>query len=262
MAAITSLYRFPIKGLSAEPLRAMTLSRDGGLPFDRDLALALGTTTFDPDHPEPLDKGCFLMLRANDALAALSTGFDPDTRRLTVKLAGALVLEADLATERGRAETERFFEDYIGPATKGRPRLVQAENHKFTDGSVVSPAFMRAVSLINLASVRELEGAAGRPVEPLRFRANIYIDGLAPWEEMNWVGREVRIGDVRFRVLERTPRCAAVNVNPGTAERDVNLLKILKQHFGHVDLGVYLEVLEDGTVLVNDPVHLPGVTQT
>ena len=252
MAEVTALYRYPVKGLSAEPLPALTLARASGLAFDREYALALGTTEFDPQNPEPLDKGFFLMLRSNEVLAALSTRFDPESGQLTVIRDGEAVLTEDLTSETGREAVEDFFEAYVGPAAKGRPRLVRAAGHKFTDGSVISPAFMRAVSLINLASVRALEERTGQPIHPLRFRANIYVDGLEPWAEMDWVDQEVTIGSLRLRGLARTPRCAAVDVNPETAARDTNLPKALKRNFGHVDLGIYLEVLADGAIAVGD----------
>lgn len=252
IAAVDALHRYPIKGLSAEPMTAMELSRLNGLAHDREFALALGTTRFDPDRPEPLDKGFFLMLRANTALAALSTHFVPESGQLTIRRGGEVVVSADLDTESGRAATEEFFVDYLGEETRGRPRLVRAENHKFTDASVLSPVMMRAISVVNLASVRALSEATGQPLDPLRFRANIHLDGLEPWQELDWVGRDVSIGPVRFRGLARTPRCGAVNVNPQTAERDANLPKAIMKHFGHVDLGIYLEVVEGGTIAPGD----------
>lgn len=258
MAAISELYRYPIKGLSPEPLAAMSLSRAHGLAFDRDYALALGTTAFDPQDPAPLDKGYFLMLRNNAALAALSTHLDPATHRLTIRQGGTECLTADLSRADGRHAAEDFFADYLGAATKGRPRVVRAEGHKFTDASVLSPVMMRAISVINLASVRALEAATGQSLDPLRFRGNIHLDGLAPWEELTWVDREIAIGAVRFRGLARTPRCAAVNVNPATAERDANLPRAIRQHFGHVDLGAYLGVLDDGDLAVGDEVAVTG----
>ena len=258
MADVTALYRYPVKGLSAEPLPALGLSRAAGLAHDREYALALGTTAFDPRAPEPLDKGYFLMLRGNAPLAALSTRFEPETGRLTVVRDGQDVLREDITSEPGREAVERFFEAYLGPAAKGRPRLVRADGHKFTDGSVISPAFMRAVSFVNLASVRALEERVGTPLDPLRFRANIYVDGLAPWAELDWVGQEIGIGAVRFRGLARTPRCAAVDVDPTTAARDTTLPRDLKRHFGHVDLGIYLEVLADGEVAAGDTVSPPA----
>jgi uncharacterized protein len=254
MAKITDLFRYPVKGLSPEPMASLTLTRDHGIPFDREYALALGTTVFDPQHPEPLDKGFFLMLRNNEALAALVTHHDPPSGRFSVLLDGSTVLDADLETESGREAVESFFESYMGKETKGRPKLVRSAGHKFTDASVVSPVFMRSVSIVNQASIQALEEAVGQPLHKLRFRGNIYLDGLAPWEELDWVDREITIGPVRLRGLARTPRCGAVNVNPETAERDANLPKAIMQNFGHTDLGLFMEVLDDGEVRPGDGV--------
>lgn len=256
MSAITGLFRYPIKGLSPEPLTAMALSAVHGLHLDRTYALALGTTVFDPEAPEPLDKGYFLMLRTNEALAALRTHLDPVTHHLTIAHVDRPTFRADLTTPEGRTATEAFFADYLGAATRGHPRLVRAEGHKFTDASVLSPVMMRAISVINLASVRALEAASGQTIDPLRFRGNIHLDGLEPWAELTWVDRLVQVGPVRFRGLARTPRCAAVNVNPVTARRDTNLPKAIRQYFGHVDLGVYLEVVQDGELRIGDAVTL------
>ncbi|MGQ4274537.1 MOSC domain-containing protein [Terrihabitans sp. B22-R8] len=258
MAQVSELYRYPVKGLSPEPLDRMEISRASGLPFDREYALALGTTRFDSEHPEPLDKGFFLMLRNNEQLAALTTRFDPETGVLAVSRGGEPLVSADLRTPDGRAAIEAFMEDYLGAATKGRPRLVQSAGHKFTDASVMSPVMMRAISVINLASVQALSSALGRELHPLRFRGNIYLDGLNPWEELGWVDREIEIGGMRFRGLARTPRCGAVNVNPDTAERDENLPKALQKGFGHTDLGIYLEALDDGEVTIGDCVATSG----
>src|SRR6266404_8294990 len=86
---------------------------------------------------------------------------------------------------------------------------------------------MRAVSLINLASVRALEEKIGMTLNPLRFRGNIYVSGLEPWQELDWIDKEFQIGRIHVRGLARTPRCAAVNVNPDTAIRDANLPKAI-----------------------------------
>jgi uncharacterized protein YcbX len=257
MAKITELFRYPVKGLSPEPMAALKLTRNHGIPFDREYALALGTTEFDPAHPEPLDKGFFLMLRNNETLAALATKYDPQSDRLSVIHNGHAVLNAELSTESGRDAVERFFETYIGEDAQGRPKLVRSAGHKFTDASVVSPVFMRSVSIVNLASIQALEAAVGRSLHRLRFRGNIYLDGLAPWEELDWVDREITIGKVRLRGLARTPRCGAVNVNPETAERDANLPRAIMQNFGHTDLGVFMEVLDDGEIRPGDDVVTP-----
>jgi uncharacterized protein YcbX len=192
------------------------------------------------------------MLRNNETLASLETHFEPASGTLTILRSGEPILSADILSDVGREIVEVFFADYVGAAAKGMPKLVRSEGHKFTDASVMSPVMMKAVSIVNLASVRALEEAVGTTVDPLRFRANIYLDGLHPWQELEWAGREIRIGSLAFRGLERTPRCAAVNVNPRTAQRDLNLPKALMAHFGHPDLGVYVETLVDGELGLGD----------
>lgn len=256
MAVVSDLYRYPIKGLSPEALEQMALSREAGLEHDREYALALGTTAFDPERPTPLDKGFFLMLRNNTALAALATNLDYETKQLIIRSGDKVLLDENLTSPAGREATETFFANYLGAETRGQPKIVQAKDHKFTDASVLSPVMMRAISIVNLASVRALSEVIGCELNPLRFRGNIYLEGLAPWQELDWVGCDVGIGHVRFRGLARTPRCAAVNVNPDTAERDVNLPRAIKQNFGHVNLGIYLEVIEGGQISKKDTVTI------
>jgi uncharacterized protein len=109
------------------------------------------------------------------------------------------------------------------------------------------------VSLINLASVRavgeaiETTGEApGGPLDPLRFRANLYVSGLEPWAEFDWVDREVAAGEVRLRGLERIDRCAATNVNPATARRDLSIPLTMRKAYGHIDCGLLLRVVRGG----------------
>jgi uncharacterized protein YcbX len=256
MVQVIQLYRYPVKGLSAQSVNVLDLSAANGVAHDRTYALALGTTRFEPDKPEPLDKGHFLMLRANEVLAQLQTHVDESSCILSIAQNGQNVLVADLRLAEGRASVEAFFTDFVGVAARGKIRLVQAPDHKFTDVSVVSPTMMRALSVINLSTVRELQSVVGQEIHPLRFRANVYIDGLEAGAELDWVDRDVIIGAVRFRGALRTRRCAAIDVNPVTAERDSHLPKAIVRYFGHPDLGVYLEIVENGNLAVGDQVHV------
>ena len=144
-----------------------------------------------------------------------------------------------------------FFAAYLGTALPGKPRIVHGGGHAFTD---VAETW---VSLINLASVRDLERVTGATVDPLRFRGNIHIEGLAPWAENDWIDRTLRLGDVRFAVRKAIVRCAATNVNPATAERDMNIPQTLLSAFGANACGVYLEVLERGRMAPGDVLTLP-----
>jgi GntR family transcriptional regulator / MocR family aminotransferase len=91
----------------------------------------------------------------------------------------------------------------------------------------------------------------------LRFRANFYLDGAAPWQEFDWIGADIAIGDAAFRVDRRNGRCSATNVNPTTGERDLDLPGSLRAAFGHKGLGVYLVVREGGKVVIGDGVSVP-----
>jgi MOSC domain-containing protein len=103
--------------------------------------------------------------------------------------------------------------------------------------------------------LRELERIAGRPVDPLRFRANVYIDGWQPWQEFTKVGEDVALGnEVVVKIVDRIVRCAATNVDPQTAERDMQIPRLLDRAFGHSDLGVYAEIVRGGTISNGDTV--------
>ena len=80
--------------------------------------------------------------------------------------------------------------------------------------------------------------------DPRRFRGNILIDGLPAWAEFAWLGHEIRIGAARLKVVDRIARCAATNVNPDSAERDMNIPLTLRKGFGHIDMGVYALVVD------------------
>ena len=112
-----------------------------------------------------------------------------------------------------------------------------------------------SLSLNSHASLRALSDLAGRELSMHRFRGNIWIDGLAPWEESDWVGRIVRIGSALISVEEHIRRCRATEVEPKTGRRDTGVLCLLEKGWGHTDFGVYARVVEGGEVHVGDPVE-------
>ena len=226
-----------------------------GIAGDRAVAIAREAGVFDPGAPEAKSKLHFLMLAKDEALAALDTRFDDETQMLTVRQNNEQTLTASIASDAGRAEIARFFKTYLGK-DRLEPQVVSAPGHKFTDISVVSAEKMRAVSLVNLASVRALEDATGRKIDPRRFRANICFDGVPAWDESNWLDRTITLGNASARVVKRTKRCPATDVNPDTAARDMNLPAEIRKHFGHFDMGIYAEVQTSGTVSIGDPLSL------
>src|SRR5262249_53438240 len=99
-----------------------------------------------------------------------------------------------------------------------------------------------------------LAGHAGAPVHPLRFRGNLYVEGLPAWSEKDWIGREIRAGSVRFKAIDPIDRCAATNVNPATAIRDMTIPEALTASYGEPNCGVYLTVIASGEMKVGDEI--------
>jgi uncharacterized protein len=252
-STIAAIYRYPVKGLSAEPLDRTTLVRDQCLPHDRRFAIALPSTRFDPQAPEWLSKTHFVMLMRDEALAQLHTRFDPASGELTITDDSGLALRACITEPAGCRKVSEFLADFLGDAVEHPLRIVEAPGHAFADARRKPNATTdKYVSLINLASIAALEQLAETPVDPLRFRANFYFTGTTAWSELDWLGSEIAVGGARLRVIAAITRCAATQVNPATAERDLDIVGMLQRGFGHNLMGVYGEVVAGGDVATGD----------
>jgi len=247
-ASIQSIYRYPVKGLTPQPMKAVTLMPGETLPADRLYAIENGRSGFDPAAPQYLPKPHFLMLMKNERLAALDTHFDEASHVLTIRLNGTEAARGDLRTPEGRAAIEEFFAGYCADELRGPPRVLQSEGHSFSDVAA------KVVSIINLASVAAIEGAAGAPIDPLRFRGNLHVQGWPAWQEFDLIGKTLAIGEVRLKVVKRIVRCAATNVEPGTGMRDLQIPRTLVDVFGHMDCGVYAEIAAGGRIVAGDPI--------
>ncbi len=257
-AKIQAIYRYPVKGLSAQALPRVQLSPGLTLPADRLYAIENGPSGYDPAAPAYFPKQRFLMLMRNERLAALRTDFDDQTHVLTIWADGRRAAEGDLRTQQGRAAVEQFFAAYCADELRGAPKIL-AGNDRHTFSNMKPPhsfsdVAQKAVSIINLASVAAVEDAVGAPVDPLRFRGNLYVNGWPAWHEFELLGKEITIGDARLKVVRRIKRCAATNVAPDTGIRDFNIPQTLMESFGHADCGIYTEVIGDGEIAAGDSV--------
>ncbi|MGO4388021.1 MOSC domain-containing protein [Microvirga sp. 2YAF29] len=245
---IASLQRYPVKGLSPETLETAALAKGGYFPGDRLFAVENGPAGFDPDNPQHQPKIKFLMLMRNESLARLKTRYIDSITTLFIEEGGREVARGDLSTAQGRLAIEAFFRRFMPKELRGPPKLLSApDGFRFTDSR------RGFVSLINLASVRELENVAGAPVDPLRFRGNIHIEGLAPFAEFDLVGQVLTTSSgARLKVTKRIERCAATNVDPDTGIRDLQIPKSLMQAYGHFDCGIYAEIVGAGTIGIGD----------
>jgi len=248
--SLKALYSYQVKGLSPEPLTRAALDAGQTVPADRRYAIANGPLDFDPAYPKHFPKIRFLMLMRDERLAALHSHFDDSSNTLRIATNNAEVARGDLSTTAGRTAIEDFFAANFTKELKGPPKILEAPGHSFSDVAA------KVVSIINLSSVSEIENAVGQPVDPLRFRANLYVRDWPAWHELELMGKEIRVGDVRLRVTRNIVRCAATNVDPMTTERDMNIPKTLMDRFGHTHCGVYAEVVAGGEVAPGDKIEI------
>ncbi|HEU0221214.1 MAG TPA: MOSC domain-containing protein [Paracoccaceae bacterium] len=247
MARIAAIYRHPVKAIGVEPLAEVTLRAGCTLPGDRAWAVAHEAARLDGEgHWAP----CLNFLRGAGAPELMAARVETDA-------AGGRVTFTHPGRPKISLDPERDGQSLIDwvaalvPDGRARPaRLVRAEGRGMTDTPFPS------VSLLSLASLAALSRAAGRELSPLRFRGNLWLEGLAPWEEFAWMGREIRLGEARLRIVERIERCLATAADPETGRRDTDTLGLLEAHLGHRDFGLYAEVVRDGRVARGDRAEL------
>jgi len=243
---------YPVKGLSPQSLPDVALQPGDGIPGDRRFGLAHASSSIDLQRPGWANRRNYLVRAHDEKLAQLQTHYDPQSGMLTLSRKGHQVARGNLKDPTGRMLVEQFLAAFMPPGPRGNPKIVEsATGESLTDNPE------NHLSIINRASVKDIERIVRAPVDPARFRGNLYIDGAAPWQEFGWVGQEIRIGGVRGLVTERIDRCRATCVNPDTGEVDMNVPLSLRQGFGHVDCGVFFRVLEAGTLRAGDTLHAP-----
>ena len=247
---IVALHRYPIKGFTPEPVESAMLEPGQAFPCDRLFAVENGPSGFDPDKPGFIPKGRFTVLARGAAVATVRTRYDESSGSLSAIAPEREPFREDLQNETGRAAFAAWLTPILADEMAGPLRMIDGRGHRFLD----DPA--GHVSVLNLASARDLERRIGAPVDPLRFRANIHVEGWEPWAENASAGRRLRLGTAEARVLRPITRCAATEVDPETALRDLPIPADLHRLYGHVWCGVYVQVAEGGSVAVGQPVSV------
>jgi hypothetical protein len=245
---IHSLYRYPIKGFSPERLVSAQLTADDFFPGDRLYAVENGPSAFKPWAPGFVPKSAFTVLASIPKVARARTVFDVATGVLAVTADHHPPFSGELATDEGRRAFAAWLTDFLGPDDiRGPLKVLTAPPHRFTDSR---DGF---VSVVNLASVRELEAKLGAPIDPVRFRANLYVEGWPAWAEMDWPAEDkLAVGGAWAAVIKPIVRCAATHVDPATGARDQDLCGALWRFYGHRYCGLYLRITGSGQVQTGD----------
>ncbi|EEE38425.1 mosc domain protein [Rhodobacteraceae bacterium KLH11] len=241
--AVTSLWRHPIKSHGRERLDQITMTPGQTMPGDRVWAVAHEASKADGSEWVP----CANFSRGAKApqLMAISAQLQGNSVTLRHPERPDLSFEPDTQ--------QQAFLDWVRPLMPtdraASARIIRVPGRGMTDSDFPS------VSLCNMATHRAVEQKLGRDLSIARWRGNIWFDGLPLWEEFDWLGRDIRIGEAVFHVRERITRCLATTANPDTGERDADTLGALK-NWEHQDFGVYAEVIEGGTIRTGDKVQV------
>ena len=252
---VAGIFRHPVKGFTPEALQAVALAPGEGFPFDRVWAVENGPSGFDPAAPAWITKSKFTVLAQIPKVAAARTRLDEATGVLHAAAPGAGEIAARLSEPGGREAFAGWLNRLLDPDDiKGPLRVVEAPaQHRFTDHP------KGQVSIINLASVRDLSQRMGVELDPLRFRANLYVEGWPAWAENGWAGKSLMVGWARAEVFKPIVRCVATHVNPDTALRDQEVTQALFDNFGNLHCGIYVQVTSAGLVGLGDAATAPQV---
>jgi uncharacterized protein YcbX len=245
---VAAIFRHPVKGFTPEPLAHVDLAPGEGFPHDRTWAVENGPSGFDPTAPVFIPKQKFTVLMNLPRVAAARTRYDEAAGVLHAEAPGLPVFAANLAEPDGREAFAAWLTGLLGEDIRGPLRVIEAPvAHRFTDHP------LGQVSIINLASVRDLSRRMGVELDPLRFRANLYVEGWPAWAENEWTGQRLKLGGVEAEVFKPIVRCAAIHVDPTTAERDLDVTRALFDSYGHMNCGVYVHVVQADRVATGDP---------
>ncbi len=257
-AKLVRIVRYPVKGLRGIDAGRAALHPGRGLRHDRILAIERGAipvsapggwnpreTYFHVARDEQIVHLSTSMRDAESDAAVLTLG-SPDGHTVDVRL-DAQHFDDD------RATADALLRGILPSGPLGRPTLSRTGAHLWDWPQA-------HLSIINLASVRALGAAAGNDVDWRRFRGNLYVDGLDPWEELALLGRRIRLGSALLEVFQPTDRCRATTIDPETAESNLNVPALLASRFGHMFCGVYARVIEPGRIVAGDRIELDSTS--
>ena len=248
MIQVCDIFRHPLKSHGREALKAVTLTANKTMPWDRCWAVAHDASTADGSEWVP----CVNFSRGSKSpsLMAISAKFNEDNKALTLSHPN----RKDFTFQPDDGRQLSGFLAWVKPLMPAEraqsTRIIRVPERGSTDTDYPS------ISINNYASLRDLSKLMKAEVSPLRWRGNIWIDGLSPWEEHSWGGKQFKIGDVIFEGVEPIVRCLATTANPETGERDADTLGALKKGWEHQNFGLYAQVIKSGKISVEDKVEL------
>jgi ferredoxin-NADP reductase/uncharacterized protein YcbX len=248
---LSAIYRFPVKGFPAQSLEhADVNTHDGGIPMDRFLAVSNGEGSVSSTDWSPCQY--FVRMTKNEGLPLFSVALEENDGELRMTSPAGDSLTAKYNDDMALRSVSDTLNKWFTAKGGASPHLHRRRNNlgwwDHRDATI---------SIINNVTVASLSYVHHLAIDAMRFRGNLYLDGLTAWEEFAWIGRRIRIGNVELEILRPIDRCSATSVNPVSSNKDVNVPALIAKKFGHVFCGVYARVVSSGTLRVNDDVTVP-----
>jgi hypothetical protein len=229
---VAALYRYSVKGFTRQECEVLPVLVGGRIAGDRVLGVRFNDSTI-PDDAWGT-KHEFVSLANTPGLARLQLTFNPDTRRVRIKLQGQVLVDEaldDVGRKRVAAAVEEYVLKQDENPLSSRPERLPLR----VVGDGVTPRYQDQepgyVTLHGRPSLAAVAASGASGLSEHRFRSNIAIDDLEAWDEQSWIGRSVRIGDIKFEVVSAKARCLATHANPLTGERALPLMKMLLHVF-------------------------------
>ena len=258
-ATISSINYCPVKSVSFQTIEKSQIKKDVGIIGDRIFAFAKDldleqAKLFEKSPDERKGKwNKVLTLKNSPALNKYNFFFKDEKLTLTLKDKEILTIDVNQLSER-QVLSNKITE--LESTLKQPLVLMNNIDFPFFDTSISKKVdFVNSVSLLNIQSINEFQKKIDKEIEASIFRGNIYVDGIEPWKEREWIGKIIKINGVSFKVEKYIPRCVAINLKPQTDDNSLNLLQLLKKTYNHFDMGIYLTALDNGEISVGKTIN-------
>ena len=239
--SLIEIWQYPFKGFPGQRYASVNVIPDQLLPADRRFAVSNGH----PVSHEKLDEGWlnkrhFIQLLSEPRLAGLTLTYDETNDQIQLSDQTGAVLLA--AADQAGTIMDRLYNLLTGKFQL-TPRLCRLTDGGYTDTQAPW------ISLGGTASLKDFGYVTHTSADNRRFRLNLVIETQIPFEEFDWAGKHVCIGDVELEVLGPVGRCAAINVDPDTMEASQQHLRTMQQIYGHTDFGMFARIVKKGTLV-------------
>ena len=256
---ISSINYCPVKSVSFQTIKNCEIKKHIGIVSDRIFAFA---KDLDKEQAKLFEKSPddrkgkwnkVLTLKNSPVLNKYNFFIKAEKLTLTLKDQEILTIDINQLSER-EALSAKITE--LENSLKQPIILMKNNNFPFFDTSISNKVdFVNSVSLLNIQSINDFQNKIEEKIEVSRFRGNIYIDGIEPWKEREWIGKIIKINNVSFKVEKNIPRCVAINLKPQTDDNSFNLLQSLKKTYNHFEMGIYLTALDDGNISIGNTIN-------